>query len=167
MLRREASLLDPGLRADALREAVRLARRSGDSVGEVEGLEDLARDAGTSGKAGTSVALLAVAAGVQAARADRAGFVRAVMLAGRTLCEAWGPDRDVPSGMVMLLWAESEARRFDDTLGRLLKDYLTGFQYTLSEAEFAEVEPFLALDPRAVVDATLARYMEVHREELP
>ncbi len=167
VMRREASLLEPEARGGLLVEAARLAHRAGDVVGEVEALEDLSRDWLTAGRTGAAVALLGRCAERQAGRLDRAGYIRAAMLAGRALCEAWGPSREVPAGMAMLLFCEREAGRIDDSLARLLRDYLSGFQYTLSDAEFAAVEPWLELDGKAVVDATFARYVEEHRSELP
>lgn len=167
VMRREASLLEPSERTGLLTEAARLAARAGDAVGQVEALEDLSRDWLTEGRTGAAVACLGRCAELQSERKDRAGYLRAAMLAGRALCEAWGPARDVPAGMAMLLFCEREAGRFDEGLARMLRDYLSGFQYTLSDAEFALVEPWLELDGKAVVDATLTRYMSEHRPELP
>jgi hypothetical protein len=167
VMRREASLLLPADRGALLVEAARLAQRGGDTVGQIEALEDLSRDRLSEGRVGVAVALLGRCAELQAERGDRAGYLRGAMLAGRALCEAWGAERDVPAGMAMLLFCEREAGRFDDALARLLRDYLTGFQYTLSDAEFAAAEPWLELDGRAVVDATLTRYVSEFGAELP
>jgi hypothetical protein len=167
VMRREASLLDPGERGPILAEAARLARRAGDSVGEVEALEDLSREFASTNRAGVAVALLGRCTEIQRTRRDKAGMVRAILLAGRVLVEAWGKDREVPAGMVMLLWSEDAARVVDEGLARMIRGYLEGFQYTLSPAEFAEVEPFLELDRMAVIDATFARYMAEHQAELP
>ncbi len=167
VMRREASLLAPAERGALLAEAARLAHRAGDADGHVEALEDLSRDWQSAGRTGLAVAALGRCAEARATLGDRTGYLRAAMLAGRALCEAWGPEREVPAGMAMLLFCEREAGRTDDTLARLLRDYLTGFQYTLSDAEFAAVEPWLELDGRAVVDATFARYMSQHGAELP
>lgn len=153
--------------AAVLRAAAVQARASGDLAREVGALEDLSAQAAAAGRAGEAVAFLARIAELQRERGDREGRLRAVVLAGRVLCEAWGVSRDVPAGMVMLLWAEAEARRVDVSLAAMLKDYLTGFQYTLTDLEFAEVEPWLLLDRAAVVDATMARYLHEHAGALP
>ncbi len=153
--------------AASLRAAAVDAHARGDVAREVGALEDLSRDAATADRAGEAVAFLARIAEIQRVRGDREARLHAVVLAGRVLCEAWGVGRDVPAGMVMLLWAEAEARRTDASLAAMLKDYLTGFQYTLTDREFSEVEPWLLLDPAAVVDATLARYLHEHAGALP
>lgn len=167
VMRREASFLDGAERLPVLLEAARLAERGGDAIGQIEALEDASREHASAGRAGAAVALLGVCTELQRTRRDKAGMLRAVLLAGRVLCEAWGSEREVPAGMVMLLWAEDAAHGVDESLARMVRGYLEGYQYTLSPAEFAEVEPFLELDRMAVIDATFARYMDLHRAELP
>lgn len=167
VMRREASLLPATERLPVLLEAARLAHRGGDAVGRVEALEDASREHADAARPGPAVALLGMCTEIQRERRDKSGMVRAVLLAGRVLCEAWGAQKDIPAGMVMLLWAEDAGHAVDEGLARMVRGYLEGYQYTLSPEEFAEVEPFLELDRMAVVDATFARYMHAHAAELP
>lgn len=167
VMRREARTLDEAGRVAALREAVRIAARADDVVGQVEGLEDLSRDHADAGRVGPAMALLGEIVRLQRARRDRAGEVRAVLLGGRLLCEAWGDAKDPGAGLVLLLWAEEAARRIDDSLARMTKTYIEGYSYTLSPAEFAAIEPMFDLDRLAVIDATFARFQHEHPETLP
>lgn len=167
LARREARRLPPDARRAALFEAVRSARAAGDVVGEVEGLEDLSREHADAGRVGPALALLGLIVERQRGRRDRAGELRGVLLAGRLLCEAWGDAKDPGSGLVLLLWAEEVGRRVDEGLARMTRSYVEGFAHALTEAEFAAIEPMFDLNRQAVVDATFARYMQEHAEELP
>lgn len=167
VMRREARDLDEAERAGALREAVRVAGRANDVVGQIEGLEDLSRDHADAGRVGPAMALLGEIVRLQRSRRDRAGEVRAVLLGGRLLCEAWGETKDPGAGLVMLLWAEDAAHRVDDSLARMTRTYIEGYSYTLSPAEFAAIEPMFDLDRLAVIDATFGRFQHEHPELLP
>lgn len=167
LARREARRLEEPARSEALRGAVRLARDAKDTVGEIEGLEDLSREHADAGRVGPAMAILGEIVRLQRARRDRGGEVRGVLLAGRLLCEAWGADKDVGTGLVMLLWAEASGRKVDEGLGRMTRTYIEGFAHALTEREFAAIEPMFDLNHLAVVDATFARYMHEHAPELP
>ncbi len=158
VLRREAWFGEGEGRRRALREAIQLARKAGDRGGEVEGLEELSRAYSESGELGPAVSLLGAAAEVSAAGGDRSGEARAIELAGRLLCEAWGELRDPGAGLVLLLWSAELTHKVNTDLARMIEDYVRGYQYTLSNREFAAVEELLDLDRRAVVDATLLRF---------
>lgn len=167
VMRREARGLPETERTARLVEAVRLARGANDAIGEVEGLEELSRDHADAGRVGPAMALLGEIVRVQRARRDRAGEVRAVLLAGRLLCEAWGDAKDPGAGLVLLLWAEDVARRVDDSLARMTRTYVEGYAHALTPAEFAAIEPMFDLDRLAVIDATFARHAHEHPEVLP
>lgn len=163
VLRREAYFGEGEGRRRALREAILLSRAAGDRSGEAEGLEELSRAYADAGETGPAVALLGAAAEVQAAASDRNGEARAIELAGRLLCEAWGEARDPASGIILLLWSAELSMKVNVDLGRMIEDYVRGYQYTLSNREFRSVEELLDLNRRAVVDATLLRYRDSFR----
>lgn len=166
--RREAALMEPSDRVGVLVDAVRLSRRApGDTRGEVEGLEDLSRAWSESGRLGPAVAALGEIARLQRQAADPVGEARALQLAGRLLCEAPGAEQDAGAGLVMLLWAADIGGSVDPVLADLTHRYVQGFQYTLSDAEWARIEPLFDQNREAVVDATFARYRHDHARELP
>lgn len=166
--RREAALLDPPDRIPLLLDAVRLSRSvPDDHRGVVEGLEELSRAFAESGRTGPAVAALGEIAGLQRAAADAVGEARALQLAGRLLCEAFGEQQEAGPGLVMLLFAADIGGTVDPVLSDLTHRYVQGFQYTLSDAEWSAVEPLFDQDRGAVVDATFARYRTRYAEELP
>lgn len=155
--RREAALLEPGERIAPLTAAIEAARRAGDLGGEIEGLEELSRAHAESGEIRRAVAVLGDVAARMRRRADAAGEARALQLAGRLLCEAPPGQQDAGRGLVMLLWAGDLAASVDPVVADLVRRYVTGFQYTLSDAEFAAIEPLLDRDRDEVVQETFAR----------
>ena len=155
--RREAALLEPGDRVAPLQAAIEAARRAGDLPGEIEGLEELSRSYAESGAVRPAVAVLGQVAARMREAADAAGEARALQLAGRLLCEAPPGDQDAGRGLVLLLWAGDLAASVDPVVADLVRRYVTGFQYTLSDAEFAAIEPLLDRDREEVVAETFAR----------
>lgn len=166
--RREAALLDPPDRVPLLLEAVRLSRSvPDDHRGVIEGLEELSRAYAEDGRIGPAVAALGEVARLQRAMADAVGEARALQLAGRLLCEASGEAQEPGPGLVMLLLGADIGGTVDPVLADLTRRYVQGFQYTLSDAEWAAIEPLFDQDRSAIVDATFARYRARHAEDLP
>ena len=167
VLRREAALVGPEERVAPLREAVTLARQAGDTTGEAEGLEELSRAFSESGRAGAAVAALGDVARLARAAVDAAGEARALQLAGRLLCEAPAGQDDPGRGLVMLLLACDIAASVDPVVADLVRRYVTGFQYTLTDRQFAEIEPLLDRNREDVVDEAFADHRVRYGEELP
>ncbi len=167
VLRREAALLPPAERIDPLREAVVLARRAADVQGELEGLEELSRGYAESGSMGAAVAVLGEVARLARRGVDAAGEARALQLAGRLLCEAPRGQDDPGHGLVLLLHAGDLAASVDPVVADLVRRYVTGFQYTLDDRRFAEIEPLLDQDRETLVRMTFSRYRTEHPEALP
>ncbi len=165
--RREAALVEPAQRAPLLFDAVRLARDASDARGEVEGLEDLSRAYSECGRLGPAVAALGRMATLHRAAVEPLGEARALQLAGRLLCEGLGADREPGAGMVLLLWAADIGGTQDPVLADLTRRYIEGFQFTLSDAEFASIESIFDRPRAAVVAEVLARYERNHLPELP
>lgn len=166
--RREAALLDPEGRVAVLFDAIRLSRDArNDQRGEVEGWEDLSRAYSEQGRIGPAVAALGRMAKLHRAGAEALGEARALQLSGRLLCEAFGKERDTGAGMVMLLWAADIGGTQDPVLADLTRRYIEGFQYTLSDSEFAEIEGVFERPRQKVVDDAFARYEREHQDELP
>lgn len=167
VMRREALNLDESRRLTVLRDAVRLARQAGDRVGEAEGLDDLARLHVEAGRLGPAVALFGEVAKVHATREDLAGELRALQMAGQLLCEGWGSDRDPTSGVLMLLWAAERGRRLDESLADMVENYITGYQYTLSDAEFSLIEARLNENRQTLILGVFAQYRGRWPDEIP
>ncbi|MDP2309007.1 MAG: hypothetical protein Q8P18_23490 [Pseudomonadota bacterium] len=167
VLRREAALLPPLERPDTLRHAIVLARQGADIGGEAEGLEDLSRAFAESGRMGAAVAALGEVARLARIAVDAAGEARALQLAGRLLCEAPAGADEPGHGLVLLLHAGDIAASVDPVVADLVRRYVTGFQYTLDDRRFAEIEPLLEQDREEVVRMTFARYRKAHPEALP
>ena len=148
-------------------EAIRLSRDANDTRGEVEGLEDLSRAYAESGRPGPAVAALGRMAKLHRAAVEPLGEARALQLAGRLLCEGYGADRDPGAGMVLLLWAADIGGTQDPVLADLTRRYIEGFQFTLSDAEFASIEAIFDRPRALVVAEVLARYERDHPKELP
>lgn len=166
--RREAALLDPPDRVAPLLEAVRLSRSvPDDHRGVVEGLEELSRAYSEDGRVGPAVAALGDIARLQREAADAVGEARALQLAGRLLCEAFGEVQEPGPGLVMLLLGADIGGTVDPVLADLTRRYVQGFQYTLSDIEWAGIEPLFDQDRGAIVDATFARYRARFAEDLP
>lgn len=166
--RREAALVGPAERIPLLFEALALSRDArNDPRGEVEGWEDLSRAYSEQGRIGPAVAALGRMAKLHRAAAEPLGEARALQLGGRLLCEAYGPERDAGSGMVMLLWAADIGGSQDPVLADLTRRYIEGFQYTLSDAEFAAIESMFERPREQVVNECFARYEGRHNQELP
>ncbi len=166
--RREAALIEPAERVPLLREAVSLSRRAtGDLRGEVEGLEELSRAYAESGRVGPAVAALGEIARLQRQAADAVGEARALQLAGRLLCEGDATLQDPGIGLVMLLWAADIGGSVDPVLADLTHRYVQGFQYTLSDRQWAEIEPLFEQNREAIVDVAFARYREDFLKDLP
>lgn len=166
--RRRAALLEPEERPPLLREAVRLSRGAADDLrGVVEGLEELSRAYSESGQLGPAVACLGEIAALQRLAADAAGEARALQLAGRLLCEAPSEAQEPGPGLVMLLWAADIGGTVDAVLADLTHRYVQGFQYTLTDAEWAKIEPLFEEDRDTVVNRTFARFREQFAQELP
>lgn len=166
--RREAALLEPAARPAILADALRLSRDAGDDTrGLVEGWEDLSRAYAEQGRIGPAVAALGRMAALHRAAVEPLGEARALQLAGRLLCEAYGPERDAGAGMVMLLFAADIGGSEDPVLADLTRRYIEGFQYTLNDAEFAAIEPLFERPRAAVVAEAFARYDQTHASELP
>jgi hypothetical protein len=167
VLRREAALVAPDARVETLRRAVRLARQAADLTGEAEGLEELSRAYAESGRSGAAVAVLGEVARAARAGVDAAAEARALQLAGRLLCEAPAGEDEPGPGLVLLLRAGDLAASVDPVVADLVRRYVTGFQYTLDDRRFAEIEPLLDEDRDEVVRMTFARYRSRHPEALP
>ncbi len=165
--RREAAIVAPEQRIPVLFEAIRLSRDANDTRGEVEGLEDLSRAYAESGRPGPAVAALGRMAKLHRAAVEPLGEARALQLAGRLLCEGYGADRDPGAGMVLLLWAADIGGTQDPVLADLTRRYIEGFQFTLSDAEFASIEAIFDRPRALVVAEVLARYERDHPKELP
>lgn len=166
--RREAALLEPAARPPVLTEALRLSRDAGDDArGLIEGWEDLSRAYAELGRVGPAVAALGRMAALHRAAVEPLGEARALQLAGRLLCEAYGPERDAGAGMVMLLLAADIGGSEDSVLADLTRRYIEGFQYTLSDAEFAAIEPIFDRPRADVVAEAFTRYDCRHAPELP
>ncbi len=166
--RREAALLAPVERPPLLFDAIRLSRDArNDQRGEVEGWEDLSLAYAESGRVGAAVAALGRMAALHRAGAEALGEARALQLGGRLLCEGSGADRDPGAGMVMLLWAADIGGSQDPVLADLTRRYIEGFQYTLSDAEFAVIEPLFDRPRQAVVNETFLRYERANVDLLP
>jgi hypothetical protein len=166
--RRRAALVDPEERVPVLKEAIRMSKDAGDDLrGIVEGLEELSRAWSESGKVGPAVAALGEIARIQRSVGDAAGEARALQLAGRLLCESSGAEQEPGPGLVMLLWAADIGGTVDPVLADLTHRYVQGFQYTLSDREWASIEPLFDKNRAAIVDATFARYLSRHAEDLP
>lgn len=166
--RREAALLEPAARPPVIAEALRLSRDAGeDARGLIEGWEDLSRAYAELGRVGPAVAALGRMAALHRAAVEPLGEARALQLAGRLLCEAYGPERDAGAGMVMLLLAADIGGSEDSVLADLTRRYIEGFQYTLSDAEFAAIEPIFDRPRADVVAEAFARYDRLHAPELP
>ena len=167
VLRREAALVAPEERVETLRKAVVLAREAGDASGQAEGLEELSRAYAETARLGPAVAALGEVARLARLGVDAAGEARALQLAGRLLCEAPPGDDDPGRGLVLLLHAGDIAASVDPVVADLVRRYVTGFQYTLSDRRFAEIEPILDEDREVVVRLTFASYRERYPEALP
>ncbi len=165
--RRMAAVVAPDARVDLLREAVRLSRHVGDLRGEAEGLEDLSRAWADAGRNGPAVAALGCVAARMRAEADAAGEARALQLAGRLLCEAPDGVAEPGPGLVMLLFAADIGGSVDPVVADLVKSYVAGFSYTLTEAQFSAIEPLFDADRDALVSETFTRYRNAHASELP
>ncbi len=177
--RRAAGVVGPGLdaagqgsatldaRVELLRDAVRLSRHVGDVRGEAEGLEDLSRIWADTGRNGPAVAALGCVAERMRAEADAAGEARALQLAGRLLCEAPDGVAEPGPGLVMLLFAADIGGSVDPVVADLVKSYVAGFSYTLTEAQFSAIEPLFDADRDALVSETFLRYRNAHASELP
>lgn len=156
VLRRDASLAalageGVDTREALLREAARLARAAGDRAGETEALEDLSALYAEHARERDAVAVLGAIARRAREDVDAAGEARALQLAGRLLCEAPHGRDDPGRGLVVLLFAADLAASVDPVVADLIRRYITGFQYTLSDAQFAAIEPMLDRDREAVV----------------
>jgi len=165
--RREAAIVDPEQRIPVLFEAIRLSRNANDSRGEVEGLEDLSRAYSESARLGPAVAALGRMAKLHRAAVEPLGEARALQLAGRLLCEGFGVDREPGAGMVLLLWAADIGGTQDPVLADLTRRYIEGFQFTLSDAEFAAIEGIFDRPRALVVSEVLARYELKHHTDMP
>lgn len=167
VLRREAALVPPEERVETLRHAIVLARRAADATGEAEGLEELSRAFAETGRMGAAVAALGEVARLARLAVDAAGEARALQLAGRLLCEAPAGTDEPGPGLVLLLHAGDIAASVDPVVADLVRRYVTGFQYTLDDRRFAEIEPLLDQDREEVVRMTFARHRTAHPEALP
>ncbi|MDP2316112.1 MAG: hypothetical protein Q8P41_24660 [Pseudomonadota bacterium] len=167
VLRREAALVGPEDRVELLRKAIVLAREAGDPSGQAEGLEELSRAYAETARMGAAVAALGEVARLARLRVDAAGEARALQLAGRLLCEAPSGEDDPGRGLVLLLHAGDIAASVDPVVADLVRRYVTGFQYTLNDRQFAEIEPILDEVREDVVGETFARYRTEHPEALP
>lgn len=166
--RRRAALLPPEERVESLKEAIRLSRDAPDDLrGAVEGLEELSRAWSESGRVGPAVAALGEIQRIQRMAADAVGEARALQLAGRLLCEASSAEQEPGAGLVMLLLGADIGGTVDPVLSDLTLRYVQGFQYTLSDAEWAKIEPMFDGDRAATVDETFARYRQQYAAELP
>ncbi len=165
--RRYAGLVDADTRVDVLRDAVKLSRDAGDARGEAEGLEDLSRAWADVGRTGPAVAALGRVAQRMRADVNAAGEARALQLAGRLLCEAPDGIAEPGPGLVVLLFAADIGGSVDPVIADLVKSYVAGFSYTLTDAQFAAIEPLLDADRDALVSDTFARYQALHAAELP
>jgi hypothetical protein len=165
--RREAALLPPEARNAPLREAVRLARAAGDGRGEAEAFDEIARARAEAGQLAPAVAALGEVARLARLQVDAAAEARALQLAGRLLCEAPTGEDDPGAGLVMLLRAGDLGASVDPLITDEVRRYVSGFQYTLSDARFAAIEPLLDADRDEVVTAAFARYRAACAAEDP
>ncbi len=165
--RRKAALLSPSDRVGPLFEAVRLARQAKDTRGEAEGFEELSRAYSETGRRAAAIAALGALARLARAAVDPAAEARALQLAGRLLCEAPAGEDDPGAGIVLLLRASDIGGSVDAVIADLVRGYISGFQYTLSDARWAEIEPLLDADRADTVAAVFARYAVASTEPLP
>jgi hypothetical protein len=122
----------------------------------LEALDARADALAQAGRIGDAVAVLGEVARRCRQRGDAMGEARAVQRAGQRLCEAADPDPAI--GIVMLLHAAELAEPEDDMFSDLVRNYVAGYQYTLTDAQFAALEPLLEREPAEVVAEAFARY---------
>ena len=67
----------------------------------------------------------------------------------------------------MLLWAADIGGSVDPVLADLTHRYVQGFQYTLTDRQWAEIEPLFDQYREAIVDVAFARYREEFSKDLP
>jgi hypothetical protein len=67
----------------------------------------------------------------------------------------------------MLLFAADIGGSVDPVVADLVKSYVAGFSYTLTEAQFSAIEPLFDADRDALVSETFTRYRNAHASELP
>lgn len=166
VMRREALMLYGKEGIPLLQEALKLARQAQDKIGELESLEDLSRCYSEANQAGAAVAILGQLWKAAGQRQDRPLQARALSLAGRQLCEAWGKERDMVNGLGLLLHASRMQQQFDMDLALMTEDYITGVQYLLSPADFRELELLAGLDIHALADAIFLKISLAHPEVL-
>lgn len=142
-LRRQSSAAeqqgDHGSARHHMRRSLSVARKARDHRAEVAALEELSRLSADQGLRDEAVALLGQIWQLQRHHSEAAGEERALRLAGRLLAEGGEPG----AGLVMLLAALELAEVRDPHTAHGIKQYIVGFQYTLSDAEFARIEPVL------------------------
>lgn len=131
-------------------------RAPGDAA--LERIYAFAGEAESSGRRGPAIAALGLVAAAARERADAALEAQALQRAGRLLCEAPPGEAEPGPGLVLLLFAADLGATVDPVFADLVRRYVTGFQYTLSDAEFAAIEPLLDRERDEVVAETFARY---------
>ncbi|GEM_PF-5529192 len=110
-----------------------------DLRGRAEALEELSELAARLGQIDRSVALLGELRRVARQRVDLTDEARALSMAGRLLCERGKPGE----GLVMLAQAKEWSDLQNPELAELIEQYVVGFQYTLSHAEWEQIQPLL------------------------
>lgn len=111
--------------------------------------EELSRLAADQGDRDSAVSWLGQVWRLQQRQKNAAGEERALRLAGRLLAEGGsaGP------GLVMLLAALDLAEVRDPHTAHGIRQYIVGFQYTLSDAEFQRLEPMFDQPREPVITA--------------
>jgi tetratricopeptide (TPR) repeat protein len=135
-----------------MRGSLSVARRSADHRAAAAALEELSRLAADQGHRDEAVSLLGEVWMLQRREDLAAGEERALRLAGRLLAESG----EVGPGLVMLLAALDLAEARDPHTAHGIKQYIVGFQYTLTDAEFSKVEPFFSEEREPIIIAAFA-----------
>lgn len=146
-----------------MRASLGISRSAQDPRAEAAALEELSRLAADQGNRDEAVAWLGQVWSLQRREGVSAGEERALRLAGRLLTEGGEPG----PGLVMLLAALDLAEERDPHTAHGIRQYIVGFQYTLTDAEFTQLEPMFAAAREPIISAAFHTAAERARGIVP
>jgi hypothetical protein len=146
-----------------MRRSLLVARDARDWRAAAAAQEELSRLAVDQGDRDSAVSWLGQVWRLQRRHNDAAGEERALRLAGRLLTEGGSAG----TGLVMLLAALELAEARDPHTAHGIRQYIVGFQYTLSDAEFRRLEPLFEQPREPIISAAFKAASQRARQGAP